>query len=493
NDDSYTTDEDSVLAPTAATGLLANDSDLDGDAIQVDTAGSDSQSALGVAVTYQPDGRFTYDPTNVTAIQKLPVGASTTDTFNYRIVDIHGAADSATVSVTVDGRNDAPQGAADNYATLQNRVLFVNQASSGLLANDTDIDTGDTLAVDPARSDTMSAKGAVVAIAANGTFSYDPTQSAELAQLRTGETANDTFSYTVVDPHGASDVVTVTVVVTGVDSSPLTGDDLYATNEDSLLQVTDPNQGVLANDRDPEGDPVTLVSSDTVSSNGATIVMQPNGTFTYDPRSAPALQALNVGDTLDDVFHYVVRDPQDNRSTGTVKVTVSGLNDAPVAEDDAFQVRPNQSHDLDVIANDSDIDGTIDPTSVVIIQAPSHGTAVPQNDGTIRYTPTAGFSGQDLVLYQVRDNSGALSGLARVDINVNEPPVAVDDAVTAFNNGPTRIAVLANDSDSDGTLDPDTVTIIQVPQNGLATVQSDGSVIYRPNAGYLGADGFTYT
>ena len=492
-DDAYSANEDVLLSVDAANGLLANDSDIDGDSLSVRVAASDSTSALGAPITYQTNGAFTYDPTGATALQQLPAGGSTIDTFSYRIADVHGAESTASLAVTVQGENDVPVARADSYATFQNRVLFINRTDEGLLANDSDIDRGDTIQVDPNRSDTTSTKGATITIFANGTFAYDPTQSTELALLRTGEKTNDTFSYTVVDSLGATDTVTVTVEVTGVNSAPITGDDLYSTNEDSVLSVTDPSQGVLANDRDPEGDPITLVSADSVSTQGAAVMMNANGTFTYDPLASAALQALNVGDTLEDVFRYVVRDPQGNESTGTVKVTVSGLNDAPFAQDDSYKVLPDQAADLDVAANDSDIDGTLDRTSIVIVSAPANGSAIPQADGTVRYTPNSGFSGSDQFTYQIRDNSGTLSNVATVDINVNAPPVAVDDQATAYSNGSARIAVLANDSDPDGQLDPASVTLVRAPSNGRATVQPDGTVVYVPSVGFLGSDSFSYT
>jgi len=490
NDPADRPNEDAVYTVSAAAGLLANDTDVDGDTLSIDQAASDAMSAEGAVITYQSDGGFSYDPTGASSLQAIPLGGTKTDTFNYTVTDPYGGTDQASVTLTVDGRNDNPTGQDDLYTgVLQDRVLVVNQASLGLLANDSDIDQGDTISV--SRFDAVSTKGATVSVLSDGTFVYDPTQSATLAAVPEGQKTTDTFTYDVADQHGAIDTVTVSVEVTGVNSPPITQDDLYSTNEDSTVSAT---QSVLANDSDPEGDPVLFVDGDATSAQGAAVTWQTNGFFTYDPRSAAALQALNSGQQLDDIVYYRAKDPQGNTSTGKVIVTVTGINDAPVAADDAFDARPNQTTNLDVLGNDSDIDGTLDAASVQILSGPSHGTVAILADGSIDYTPTAGYSGPDAFTYQVSDNgTPVLSDAADVTINVNEPPVAVDDSVTAYNNGATLIDILSNDADSDGVLVPSSVTITQDPTHGQLTVRSDGKVVYRPTLGYVGADEFRYT
>jgi len=139
-DDTGATDEDSVLEVTSpAEGLLANDSDPD----QLDVLtvkDFDATSALGAAVTVNPDGTYSYDPTTAAALQALAAGDSTTDTFSYTIVDLGGETDTATVSIAVDGLNDAPTDIALDYAGV-----FENVAGAviGTLSVD-DPDAGDS-------------------------------------------------------------------------------------------------------------------------------------------------------------------------------------------------------------------------------------------------------------------------------------------------------------------------------------------------------------
>ena len=174
-------------------------------------------------------------------------------------------------------------------------------------------------------------------------------------------------------------------------------------------------------------------------------------------------------------------------------IEVTGVNDLPVARDDSSLVPRNGSITYPVLNNDTDMDGTLVPGSVVVVTAPAHGTAQVQANGSILYTPTADYRGPDSLTYRVSDNDGGVSNEATLTLLVNSPPVALDDIVETIRNVPVTINVLANDSDSDGTLVPGTVTIVTQPTSGTATVNANGTVRYVPATGYAGADFFTYT
>ena len=224
-------------------------------------------------------------------------------------------------------------------------------------------------------------------------------------------------------------------------------------------------------------------------------MVNPDGSFTYDPTDVAVLQAMNVGDFMTDTFSYTITDDYilPLTATATISIEVEGLNDAPVAVDDQYLVPRNGSQNLAVLVNDYDIDGTLVPSSVTVTSDPSHGIVTVLANGSLLYTPTANYSGSDLLKYTVLDNSGAVSNEATVSIRVNGAPVAVDDHVQTFRNVPITINVLANDHDDDGTLVPGSVTIVDKPRNGTATVNSDGTVLYRPRTSFVGNDSFTYT
>ncbi len=129
-DDSIRTDEDTV-ATLSAPGLLRNDSDLDGDVLtvdQVDGAGGNVgrtfRTARGATLRVNADGSLSYDPTG--QFDALRPGEQATDSFTYRVSDGNGANDTATVSITIDGVNDAPSAAADSYDAVGNTTLVVS-------------------------------------------------------------------------------------------------------------------------------------------------------------------------------------------------------------------------------------------------------------------------------------------------------------------------------------------------------------------------------
>ncbi|HUK35819.1 MAG TPA: Ig-like domain-containing protein [Vicinamibacterales bacterium] len=303
----------------AAPGVLANDSDVDHDALTV--TAFDPTSAKGATVTVASNGAWTYDPTTSATLLALPQASSTTDTFHYTISDGHGGTAIATVTITVTGSNLPPVAAPDSGATDEDTLLSI--AAPGVLGNDDDPDAGDTISVTAFQA--TSAKGAVVTVAPNGAWTYDPRGAATLQALSQGATTTDTFTYTISDNHAATATTTVTVTVTGVNDPPVAGADTASATRDTLLSVAAP--GVLGNDVDVDtADALTVAAYDATSARGATVVVNPNGSFTYDPRTSAQLQTLVGGQTATDTFHYTVRDAAGAQSIGTVTVTVNGTS-----------------------------------------------------------------------------------------------------------------------------------------------------------------------
>ena len=168
----------------------------------------------------------------------------------------------------------------------------------------------------------------------------------------------------------------------------------------------------------------------------------------------------------------------------------------PVARDDLAYFGLGSSVSIPVLANDFHLDfATFDPTSVNITMPPAHGTvALDPTTGNVLYSPAAGFTGSDTFRYTVKDEHGAISNEANVTAQFELAPQARDDAASARQAQPTKIDVLANDSDADGALDPRSVTIVRSPSHGSASVYpASGRVLYTPTSGYTGPDDFTYT
>ena len=348
-DDLVNTDEDTSLSINAP-GVLANDYDPDsGDVLDVVPLFSTTPG--GASISINPDGGFGYDPTASATLNALPLGGSFADEIEYTINDGDGGSDTATLTVNVAGVNDAPTAQDDSDSTNVDVVLN----GSGLLENDTDLDTGDTLTV--TASDTISDEGATVSVAPDGRFSYDASAVPEFIALAEGEEESDDFSYTVSDQHGGSDEAEVNVTVTGVNDAPFAEDDVAETLENTPLNIS----GVSSNDSDPDvGDSIEIVSVDAVSAKGATVTLNANGSIDYNPTAASDLLALADGVELVDTFDYVVEDNLGLQASAKVHVTVTGTE----FESDVTP-RPNGDNIVDVT------DAVLIANFVVGVETPS--------------------------------------------------------------------------------------------------------------------------
>ncbi|MGQ9409910.1 Ig-like domain-containing protein [Mycolicibacterium gilvum] len=272
-DDSATTAEDTPVLIDAA----ANDSDPDGDDITILNVGTAQHGTVAVL-----DGRITYTP---------GLNFHGTDSFDYTITD-GSLSDTATVTITVTPANDAPVANVDTATVAGNSVANVID----VLANDTDVDTADTLSVAVVGVPT---RGGTVAINDGNTLSYTPAA---------GFSGTETFTYAVSDGTATS-VGTVTVVVSPmipVNQAPIAVDDAATTSANTPIVITP-----LANDTDPDGDTLTLTTvSDTL--NGGTVTI--NGTtLTYTPAT---------NHTGSDTFSYTVTDGKIT-DTATVTITIN--------------------------------------------------------------------------------------------------------------------------------------------------------------------------
>lgn len=256
---------------------------------------------------------------------------------------------------------------------------------------------------------------------------------------------------------------------------PSAQDDAESVDQDSSGNVID----VLANDSDPDGDTLT-VSAVTQPGNGAVSNNGDNVSYTPLPDF--------VGT---DTFSYTISDPSGDTASATVTVTVVSTNAPPVANDDAVSTDDGISVSINVLANDSDPDG--DPLTISSNGSAMNGTVVDNGDGTLTYTPDAGFVGSDSFTYTVSDPDG-LSDTASVTIDVtfvNGAPIANDDSASTSKNTDVVIDVLANDTDPDG--DPLTVISVVNTNMGTSVINADGTVTYSPMPGWWGGDTFTYT
>jgi len=310
----------------------------------------------------------------------------------------------------------------------------------------------------------------------DGTVSYTATAAPP---------ATDSFTYTIRDSFGAisnTATVTVNILDSVANVAPVAADDAVTTAEDTAVTFS-----VTANDTDANGNLASTTVIVTSTPANGTAVAGTNGMVTYRP--APNFSGVNT-------FTYAVKDSLGVVSNeATVTVTVTAINDAPVAANDTASTNEENSVTINVVANDTDVEGALVAGSVAVVAQPANGTVVANGDGTVTYTPDANFFGTNTFTYTVSDGT-VLSSPATVTITVNpvnDAPTAVNDVATVPAAIPIAINVLANDIDIDGTLNTGSVAIVGQPANGTATVNPAGTITYTSNTGFTGTNTFTYT
>ncbi|MFO0064347.1 MAG: FG-GAP-like repeat-containing protein [Pirellulaceae bacterium] len=183
--------------------------------------------------------------------------------------------------------------------------------------------------------------------------------------------------------------------------------------------------------------------------------------------------------------------PQDNGiTTGQFVVTVQPVNDPPTAVDDEATLFVEQSMLLDLLSNDFDLDDGLNPGSIELMQLPQGGTAR-VSEGKVLYVPNQQQIGVDSFTYRVQDLGGNWSREAVVRLNLLERPVGVDDSVQTPRDTSISIDVTANDRVKMSPIDRTTLTIIQPPLVGTATV-TNGMIEFSPPLFYLGEVRFRY-
>ncbi len=385
------------------------------------------------------------------------------DSLVVRVTDQDGAFGQVTIPVAVATLNDAPQAANDSAATPQGTAVTVN-----VLANDSDVDgtlnpAGVTLVA-------RSASGSVTVNPSTGAITYTPVATFS---------GSATFTYTVKDNTGAtSNAATVTVNVTAGNQAPVASNGTLSASEDTVASGT-----LVATD--PEGGPLTF----SIVSNGgkgvATITNTATGAYTYTPQP-------NANGS--DSFTFRASDGSLNSNPATVTVSIAALNDAPKALNDSAATPQGTAVTVNVLANDSDVDGTVNPASVTLGSLPASGSVkVNPSTGVITYTPEAAFSGSATFTYTVKDNTGATSNAAIVTVNVtagNKAPVVRNGTLSVTEDIAASGTLIATDPEGG----PLTFSIVSNGGAGVATITNaaTGAYTYTPQPNANGGDSFTF-
>jgi VCBS repeat-containing protein len=457
--DSFSTMGNAPLA-VAAPGVLANDSDSNGNAL---TASVDAQGAHG-SVRVAPNGGFTYTPDS---------GYSGTDTFTYGANDgVYGSLPT-TVTITV---NNPVSAQPDTYVSTQGVPIAV-AAAAGVLANDADAGN------QPLKASVVTgpAQGSL-SLAADGSFAYTPYG---------GFVGTDTFTYQVSDGSFSASA-SVSLVIKG---SVIAVPDSYATPADAALNVSAANS-VLANDVASSGKTLTATLVDAPT--GGSLDLHGDGSFTYTPDAGSQPGT--------DSFTYRASDGTTTSDLATVSITRTGTGSVgPIAVDDAYEARAGQTLSVNpagVLANDFDSAGQ--PLTALLDAGTKHGTVSLANDGSFTYTPDPGYNGTDKFTYKAADHT-QLSNDATVTLTVlpiNQPPTIDKIApVTILEDAPKQTVKLTGITPGPSTAGQ-TITItasssnpglIPNPTVSYSSPASTGTISFTPLPGTIGTAVITVT
>ncbi len=314
--DAYTVNEDTQLSRNPNQGVLKNDTDADDDPL---TAVLNTNPAHGT-LTLNPNGSFVYMPA---------ANYHGTDSFTYYANDGVFNSNIGTVTITVNSINDAPVANNQSVTTAEDTLKAIT-----LTATDVDGDSLSWIIVAQPSHGTLSGTAPAV--------NYTPTLN---------YTGADSFTFKVNDSHVDSNVATVSITITPVNDAPVANNQSVSTAEDTPKDIT-----LIATDA--EGDPLTWI-----------IVSQPShGTLSG---TAPALNytpVLNYNGA--DSFTFKVNDTHVDSNVATVTITVTPVNDVPVANDQSVTTVEDTLKAITLTA--SDIDG--DSLSWIIVAQPTHGT-----------------------------------------------------------------------------------------------------------------------
>jgi DNA/RNA endonuclease G (NUC1) len=494
-----------VNPPGAANVSLSTNED-NAKSVTFDVA-NPGASALTYTIVAPPShGSLTGSGSNQTYTPAPDYNGS--DSFTYNVNDGTRTSNTATVTVSVLEVNDPPVAADDAKSTNEDTPLVF--AASDLTANDAAgpaNESGQTLTVTSV-SGTANTHGSVSLSAGQITYSpdadYNGAASFTYQVCDNGVTAGLTNSLCTTG--------TVFVTIAEANDQPLAADDAKSTNEDAPLvfAASDLTANDAAGPANESSQTLTVTSVTATAASHGTVSLS-GGQITYSPEANYTGAATFTYQVCDNGTSAGAADSK--CATATVHVTIAETNDPPAAADDAKSATedtPLVFAASDLTANDNpgpanESGQTLTVTSVSAT-ASTHGS-VSLNAGQITYSPEANYNGAASFTYQVCDNgttAGAADSLCTTGTvfvtiaEVNDPPVAADDAKSTSEDTPLVFAasdLSANDNAGPANESSQTLTVTSVSATASthgSVSLSAGQITYSPEANYNGAASFTY-
>ena len=407
-----------------------------------------------------------------------------TCTFIYQVCDTGrepNLCDTALVTIKVLAtpipNNRPPSAVNDAFIANVNQQL----SNASVAANDSDPDTGQTLTFTALSQPT---KG-FLSFNSTGTFSYFP---------QVNFVGMDSFRYKVCDNGTPSLCDTAMVYINYITAptqnlAPIALNDAVKTSSNTPININ-----VLANDKDPNGTPLSNPTILTQPSCGVASLNE-GGSIWFVPNT-------NFVGTCSFTYSICDNGSPNLCSTATVTVTVYPIvypNQAPIAQNDATTTPMNTVVGGNVSLNDYDLDAGQTLSFTKMTNA-THGTAVLQSNGVYVYTPQNSFVGRDSFSYQACDNGSpslcttawVFIEVTQTGVNVNEKPVATKDKVSVITGLHINIPVKLNDYDPNPTDVLGLPTIVSPPACGTASVNEDGMIGFTSNNGFVGTCTLTY-
>lgn len=395
------------------------------------------------------------------------------------------------LTVLVSNVNENPVAAVDQIQLLEGATIStLVGGATNLMANDSDPDLpNDTLTAEVFSAPTHG----TLLINPDGTFQYQHDDS---------EILTDSFRYKITDLDGLSSIATVTISVTAVNefAPTVAGENLLVAEGGTVSVTTAPSTNLLANDSDADSpnDSISIETQPFVQPAHGTVTIFANGAFTY----------VHSGDeSTSDLFHYLVRDTSGHSTVGTVNITITPVNDTPIARADTIEVLEGGTATqllngaTSVLANDSDAETLPAGMTLTVETPPARGNLTLNPDGTFSYQHLGSEVLTDSFVYRLADPEGKFS-LATVAIRMipvnDNTPIAINDSVAVQQGGSIfsliggAVSVAKNDTDVDLPFDSLTVTPMSSPTNGSLTLGADGTFFYTHNGTKTATDSFTY-
>jgi uncharacterized delta-60 repeat protein len=386
------------------------------------------------------------------------------DNFSYTIND--GEVDSAlaAVSLSINGVNDLPQATNDLAGVDEGNSVLID-----LLSNDSDAETVNSALI---ITNLSAVSNGTIVNNNDGTVTYSHDGS---------ETLSDSFTYSINDGDEDSTPATVLLSIVGVNDAPQATDDLANADEGGSVIID-----LGANDSDAETANSALIITNLSLANHGTIVNNSDGTVTY---------SHDGSETLSDSFSYTVNDGEVDSPPATVLLTISAVNDIPLATDDLANADEGSSVNIDLRSNDSDAETANTTLTITSLSTASHGAIVNNSDGTVTYSHDGSETLSDSFTYSISD--GELnSALATVSLSINginDIPQATDDLANADEGGSVIIDLGANDSDAETANSALIITNLSAASHGTIVNNSDGTVTYSHDGSETLSDSFSYT